>query len=201
MVNSQAVHQNYVAAREAGKFEAGFLETGFDVDEMRDAYHRLLGEHAIESASRAEGSTLRSISLTHRPHAVNPLYDGNNTQFNPETNEKLFYESEFSEFNEDFKDTIFYSIYRQMPFRIGRMRLMLLSPLSIYAIHRDSAPRAHIAITTNPACFLMSGSGETSHVPTDGNVHIFDTTSPHTAFNASLENRVHLTMSMADEER
>lgn len=200
-MTEQAVHQNYIAAREAGRFQAVFLETGFDVEEIRVAYQRLVGEHAIEAASRAEGSTLRSISLTHRPDAKDPLYDGNNTQFNPETNEKLFRESDFSVFNESFKNTIFYRIYRQMPFRIGRMRIMLLNPLSIYAVHRDSAPRAHIAITTNPACFLMTGGGETSHVPADGNVYIFDTTLPHTAFNASLESRVHLTMALADEEQ
>ena len=87
-----------------------------------------------------------------------------------------------------------------MPFRIGRMRLNLLPPLTVFSMHRDSAPRAHIALTTNPDCFLTSGDGQAHHVPADGNVHVFDTTLPHTAFNSSHEDRIHLTMALADEE-
>src|SRR5690606_14930882 len=101
----------------------------------------------------------------------------------PETNQKLFLERDFSIFNPDFMDTRFYDVYQRMPFKVGRMRLNLLPPLTVFTMHRDSAPRAHIALTTNPDCFLTSGDGQTHHIPADGNVHIFDTQLPHTAFN------------------
>lgn len=161
---------------------------------------RFWGGHAFRSTPRADGSTLRSVSLTHRPGAVDPIYDGNNTQYNPTTNEKLFLEKDFTEFNKEFKDTVFYDVWRSMPFRIGRMRLNLLPPLTVFSMHRDSAPRAHIALVTNPECFLTSGDAQTHHVPADGNVHLFDTTLPHTAYNSSREDRIHLTMALADEE-
>jgi chemotaxis response regulator CheB len=78
---------------------------------------------------------------------------------------------------------------------------MILPPLTIYAMHRDSSCRAHIASTTNPDCRLTSRDGESLHVPVDGRVYVVETRSEHTAFNAGAEERVHLTMSMADTER
>jgi aspartyl/asparaginyl beta-hydroxylase (cupin superfamily) len=81
------------------------------------------------------------------------------------------------------------------------MRLNLLPSVTVFDMHRDSAPRAHIALTTNPDCFLASGDGQAHHVPADGNLYVFDTTLPHTAFNASREDRMHITISLADEEK
>lgn len=197
----EIVHDRIVAAQQVGKFLLEVVQANLDVDRLVKDYYEILGSHTVRATSRAEGSTLRSISLTHRPRAVDPIYDGNNTQFNPETNEKLFLERDFTEFNEDFKGTAFYEVWQKMPFRVGRMRLNLLLPLTVYSMHRDSAPRAHIALVTNPNCFLTSDDAQTHHIPADGNVHIFDTTMPHTAYNASRQDRIHLTMALADEER
>lgn len=81
------------------------------------------------------------------------------------------------------------------------MRINLLPELTVFSMHRDSAPRAHMAIVTNPSCFLVSGDASVHHVPADGKMHIFDTTTPHTAFNASREARFHLTIALADYEK
>lgn len=194
------LHEEITSAQEVGKFLLGIIQTDFDVEQMVAGYRDVLGRHAVLSSPRADGSTLRSVSLTHRPKAETPVYDGNNTQYDPKTNQKLFLERDFSVFNPDFMDTVFYDIYQRMPFRVGRMRLNLLPPLTVFTMHRDSAPRAHIALTTNPDCFLNSGDGQAHHIPTDGNVYVFDTKLPHTAFNASREDRIHLTMALADEE-
>lgn len=183
-----------------GRFLLDILEFRVDVDELVESYHDILARSSILETPRADGSTLRSISLTHRPNAMDPMHDGNNTQYNPTDNSKLFLERDFSVFNEELIDTPFYDIYRSMPFRVGRMRLNLLPSKVVFPMHRDSAPRAHIALITNPDCFLVSQTPEIHHVPADGNVHVFDTMLSHTAFNASQEDRIHLTMSLADYE-
>lgn len=188
--------------RDGARFLLDTLIMDYDPERLLADYHRIVGRAAIRASARADGSTLRSVSLTHRVKAAEPEYDGNNTQFG-ENNRKLFWERDFTVFNEEFKDTGFYDIYQQMPFRIGRMRLNLLPPLTVFAQHLDSAPRAHVALQTNDACYLIggpAGEAEAHHVPADGNVYVFDTTLPHTAFNASRQDRMHLTMSLADEE-
>jgi hypothetical protein len=183
-----------------GRFLLDVLGLQIDTEGLVESYHSILARNGILETPRADGSTLRSVSLTHRPGAVQPMYDGNNTQYDPSDDRKLFLERDFSVFNEELKDTAFYDIYRRMPFRVGRMRLNLLPPKVVFPMHRDSAPRAHVALITNPDCFLVAETPEIHHVPNDGNIYIFDTTLPHTAFNASQEARVHLTMSLSDFE-
>lgn len=183
-----------------GRFLLDVLDLGVDVDELVACYRAILAKNSILETPRADGSTLRSISLTHRPGAIQPMYDGNNTQYDPANNQKLFLERDFSIFNDELKSTPFHDVYRSMPFTVGRMRLNLLPPKVVFPMHRDSAPRAHIALLTNPDCFLTSQTPEIHHIPADGNVYIFDTTLPHTAFNASQQGRIHLTMSLADFE-
>ncbi len=55
-------------------------------------------------------------------------------------------------------------------------------------------------MTTNPYSWLVSGSGETFHVPPDGGVYRIHTRGEHTAFNAGPTDRVHLVMSMSETE-
>lgn len=187
-------------ARATDAFLVSVLEMGADVPALLDAYERLIAAHGIGQAQRAEGSTLRSISLTHRPGAADPFYDGNQSQFDPVTGMMVYSEAEFTEFNKQLRGTAFESVYHSLPFRVGRARLMVLPPLTVYNMHSDSAPRAHFALTTNPGCWLISQTGKAHHVPADGSLYVFDTTRPHTALNASQLTRVHLTLSMADFE-
>ncbi len=126
------VHERIAESRSSGKFLLDIVAANFDVERLVEDYRTILDSYAIKSSPRADGSTLHSISLTHRPDATEPVYDGNNTQYNPTSDEKLFLEKDFSVFNEDFGDTIFYEIYRQAPFNIGRMRLNLLPPLTVF---------------------------------------------------------------------
>ena len=48
--------------------------------------------------------------------------------------------------------------------------------------------RMHIPVITNKHCFLIINN-EIKHYPADGNHYLVDTTQPHTAVNASRENR------------
>lgn len=201
LTDPSEVSATIAAGQEEGRFLLEVIPADFDPANLMAEYEEIVRAYALRHTPRADGSTLRSISLTHRPGATEPLYDGNNTQYDPATNQKFFREGDFTEFNEAFTGTGFYDLYQRMPFRVGRMRLNLLPPLTVFTMHRDSAPRAHIVLSTNPDCFLMSGDAQTHHVPADGNVYVFDTTLPHTALNASREDRVHITMALADEEK
>jgi hypothetical protein len=171
-----------------------------DPDELAGAYDEVVRRLALREAARERGSKIVALSLTSRPGAGEPLYDGNTPQFDPETHRRVFHERDFTQFNSEFAGTIFEDIYNKLGFRAGRMRLQLLPPLTVFPMHRDSAPRAHMAVRTDSRCFLTSGKGESHHVPADGRLYVFNTRDEHTAYNAGDLHRVHLTVALADEE-
>lgn len=73
----------------------------------------------------------------------------------------------------------------------GRVRIMRMKPKSVYTYHMDCEPRLHFALKTNPkAMFIIDD--EVFRVPADGRGYLLDTTVPHTAVNASLEERIHI---------
>jgi hypothetical protein len=184
-----------------GRFLLAVVALDTDIGALLHDYGELTAHHAVRATDRPDGSTLRSISLTHRPGAVDPFYDGNATQFDS-ANNKLFEEAEFSVFNEELIGTEFHRVYRRLPFGVGRMRINLLPSGTAFPMHIDSAPRAHLALETDKrGSFLMSQTGEAYHVPVDGNAYIFDTRLEHTAFNAMTQDRVHLTAALSDFER
>jgi Aspartyl/Asparaginyl beta-hydroxylase len=170
----------------------------FDIDELRHAYETVRTMVPPGVSARGQDS-MSSISLTHRLGATDPCYDGNQSQFGVD-NRKAYEEHEFSVFNEMFKSTYFWDIYSALPFPVGRMRLMILTPAKIYQMHRDATNRAHLAIITNDYCRLVNEDGETFHVPADGYLYIAETRQGHTAFNAGTSERVHLAISMAATE-
>jgi Aspartyl/Asparaginyl beta-hydroxylase len=165
----------------------------FDIERLQESYQEVRAV-ATPAVSSRGGSCLRSISLTHRPGAEQPLFDGNVSQF--KNGARVYEESQFSEFNHMFRDTYFYEVYRALPFQVGRMRLMHLDPVTVYGMHCDGARRAHLAIDTNVDCLILFRSGEALHIPDDGTVWIIDATQPHTAVNASERERVHLAISI-----
>jgi len=169
-----------------------------DVEALLHAY-ALVSDRVAPVVAARGGDRLRAISLTHRPGAADPFADGNASQFDA-AGGKAYREADFSCFHESFRDTYFWTVYEQLPFAVGRMRLMVLPPLTVYGMHRDGTRRAHIAITTNPDCRLVSRVGVTAHVPVDGRVYVVDTLTDHTAFNAGTTERIHLVMSMSDTE-
>jgi hypothetical protein len=191
-----------IASKSAGEpanaapFLLAVHELGFDVAILVSDYQRILQEHL----SGEPGDAPTVISFTHRRGACNPILDGGETQYDQTTGMRKFAESEFCVFNEKLKNTAFYDLYQALPFTVGRMRVRTLRPGIAMAMHRDPSPRAHVALVTNPHCFLTSELGQSYHVPADGNVYVLDTRLPHTAFNASREERLHLTIALADEE-
>ncbi|MGW5049846.1 aspartyl/asparaginyl beta-hydroxylase domain-containing protein [Actinokineospora sp. NPDC004072] len=135
--------------------------------------------------------------LTHRP-GQDPWRDAALGQYDQATGRKRYEETEFTEFNEHCRDLVFHDIVRAVPFAVGRVRLITLNPVDIYHMHTDSTRKAHVAIVTNEDARLLFRTGQTYHVPVDGRVHVFDTTTPHSAYNAGPADRVHLVMSIID---
>lgn len=78
----------------------------------------------------------------------------------------------------------------QEKYNIGRTRLMLSNPKTCLSWHRDSTYRMHIPIFTQEGCF-MAWNDCTLHMP-EGSCYWTDTTVPHTAFNGSFKERIHL---------
>ena len=93
-------------------------------------------------------------------------------------------EDDFTEFNEDLKDTYFYEVYKILSadYQIGRMRLMSVPPKKCLSWHADPEERIHVPLITNESCRLVIDD-ECFHMPADGSAYICDVTKPHTAFN------------------
>lgn len=172
-------------------------EPCFDVERLRRALRDLTAAAPVVTAARG-ADVLRSVSLTHRVGAAEPWYDGNNSQFDRATGAKLYEEHDFSIFNHQLDHTYFREVYDSVPFTVGRMRIMVLPPMTVYKMHRDSSRRAHLSIHTNDDARLVTRDGETCHIAPDGRVHIADTRRLHTAYNAGVEQRVHLVMSIVE---
>ena len=102
-------------------------------------------------------------------------------------------EKDFIYFNTEFRDTLFYDISLKFP---GRMRLAVLKSKRCYWMHSDpGVTRHHFAILTNDNCFMLYKDGYHTHIPADGHCYKVPVDCQHTALNAGINDRVHLTVS------
>lgn len=107
-------------------------------------------------------------------------------------------ESDFTVFNPNHLDTIFYKIYSEFPYPITRMRLMQIPPKRCYSLHSDGVGeiRYHIPVFTNSgAYFFYQDPIEAIHLPADGSVYKVQVEDVHSAVNFSAtESRLHLVL-------
>lgn len=91
-----------------------------------------------------------------------------------------------------FKDTIIEKVYNALDnnYILGRVRFMRSSPKTCLSWHVDSTPRVHFPLITQDGC-LMVVDNEVMHLPKNTWWEV-DTTKHHTAFNGSLNTRIHL---------
>lgn len=101
---------------------------------------------------------------------------------------------------DEYADTNFGNLAKHLPFAFSIIRLSVLPPNTIIGMHTDQSCHAQLAMYTNKDCFVAARSGETAHIPVDGKLYIISTTLPHTAFNASSEERVHISISIFDKD-
>jgi hypothetical protein len=76
---------------------------------------------------------------------------------------------------------------------------MKLDPKKCYSFHHDADYRLHIAIETNPQCFLMFFTGQFVNIPADGVVYFANTMKTHSAMNGGNAARYHLVFSTYEE--
>ena len=137
------------------------------------------------------------ISLTHRPCDTTPedrLFSATGSLYDYSSSKFIASESDFTEFNQIFKDTYLHDIYTGIG-NIGRMRIMVTDGPSAYTVHRDLTTRYHLVLQTNQQCFFVfPGSNSVAHIPQDNCVYEVDTKQYHTFVNGSRERRIHLVM-------
>jgi len=98
-------------------------------------------------------------------------------------------ELEYTNLNPFFKDTIFEVLINQ--YKLKRTRLMWVSPMTCYSMHKDTTPRIHIPMITNPECYFVFKAGIIQHMPV-GAVYWTNTVNLHTFMNCSDKPRLHL---------
>jgi len=190
------------------------LDIIFDIERLREAT-------AIAYDRLAEFNNEYYVSFVHRPEdtdwadqILGPREGRWKGTFLDRKKNRLYYESEFTEFNEAFKDTYFYEVWNSLrevvDKPLGRMRLMRLLPRSCLSFHRDFEVRYHLPIVTNPRSFFVLNDTPEDfpeifdtraptlgihHLPATGRVYWFDTTRYHTVFNGGKTERIHLVIS------
>lgn len=138
------------------------------------------------------------ISVTARRGAAEPIYDA--VGWIPDG----VAEAEYSEITEPFLGTPFERFLKDLPFAYGRTRLMRMRPKSCLSVHADPTRRYHMALITNPGCYIVGVSGEKGSfhkVPADGRLYEMDAHRTHTAMNSGKHDRIHLVICPADPTR
>lgn len=163
------------------------LNYEFDFDKVRNDVMVILEEHNF----------IPQIGLTHSIKAKTfeeKILESTGSIFDFDSKEYKFKETDFTIFNEAYKGTYLYEMYRAVP-NIGRFRIMTMTGPMCYTSHRDLSKRYHFVIETNPEClFLFPGIKQMHHIPMDGSLYLVDTRYKHTFVNGSRQRRIHLVM-------
>lgn len=107
-----------------------------------------------------------------------------------ETNGKLL--SGPYQTKEEFKGTPLGNVLDSLG-SIGEARLLRLGSAESYTAHSDPDDRLHLAITTNPYCYLIDFDNNINyHIPVDGRIYLMDTSYVHIAGNFGGRDRIHL---------
>lgn len=107
-------------------------------------------------------------------------------------------EEDFRFICSQFKGTLFEEAYNVLSkkYVLGRVRIMNTKPKTCLTWHTDDTPRVHYPIKTQPGCIMVI---EDNAVHLEQNKWYFtNTLLPHTAFNGSREERIHLVAAILD---
>lgn len=175
------------------------LNIFFDIDAIKEAYRV-----AVEDIGFS-GDLVNCISLTHTdkddsdPRGIFWTLDSDYQEIQVE---RCVNEEAYRVFEPLLMNTYFKNVYDTLSkhYRLGRVRILKLSPRTSLSYHRDPETRLHIPIITNPGA-LMIVDKEAHHMKSDGSVYYVDTTRYHTALNGGSECRVHLVATILDENK
>ena len=113
--------------------------------------------------------------------------------------ERVLTEEQFDTVAEPFRGTVFEEMYRYLRLRhtIGRFRIMKMKPSTCLSWHTDTQIRIHYPLKTQEGCLMVIGD-EVKHLPKN-EWWLTNTRIPHTAFNGSREDRIHLVANVLDD--
>lgn len=108
-------------------------------------------------------------------------------------------EEDFSILCTQFKNTIIEEVFDVLKsnYVLGRVRFMLAEPKTCLSWHVDRTTRLHYPIKTQTGCFMVI-EDELFHLA-EHEWCMTNTIASHTAFNASLESRIHLVATIIKE--
>ncbi len=102
-------------------------------------------------------------------------------------------EKSFTVFNEEWRGSYLETVFKSLPYKIGRFRIMRVKSRTCYSVHKDSTMRIHLPLVTNPqALMIFPDEPLVVHLPANGHVWLTDTRKRHTAMNGGLDDRYHL---------
>lgn len=101
-------------------------------------------------------------------------------------------EEDFTTLCTAFKESLFEEVYNQLVNRyvVGRIRIMKSKPKTCLTWHTDDTPRIHYPMKTQEGCIMVI-EDEAKHLE-ENKWYYTNTVVPHTAFNGSKEERIHL---------
>lgn len=188
------------------------IKTPFDIDikTLQSDFEKISN---META-KFPYSYYRQIGLTYEnENAKNKFHDGagsldfdyeNWTEEDaaagtpPPLNTRKLKESDFNKIVPDLKGMYIYDLLSDLQkyYKIGRTRFMLMKSKTCLTWHVDSTPRMHIPIFTNESCKMVWDDGTLTME--DGSLYWVNTTIPHTAFNGSYVDRIHMVMTVEE---
>jgi hypothetical protein len=170
-----------------------------DITDILAEYHRI-ESNIVWTSSGHKG---KQAGLQYKPDSADPWIE--QTAINPKTNQPWTknewtsavgrnqgMELEYNLLNPFFKGTIFEELINE--YKLTRTRFMWVNHMSCYSIHKDSTPRVHIPLITNPECYFVFKQDTIAqlHYMSVGSVYWADTRQPHTFMNCSEEPRLHI---------
>jgi hypothetical protein len=161
------------------------LQYKIDIEQLQFETKKILDKYPVNEQNQ--------ICFQNTKPNLNDVYEGTGDARLPYCPTYNKPEKDFIYFNNEFKDTIFYSISQRFS---GRMRLNVLPNKKCYRMHIDpNLIRYHFAIFTNDNCFILYKDKKHYHIPANGYCYKMDARIDHTALNAGKENRIHLVIS------
>lgn len=150
------------------------------------------------------------IGLVHRPNPLKDIWkDCVGSLYDYDTGDEKYTENEFTELNKDIPEylkTLLIDFAERYNFSLGRVRLMRLMPKTGLTVHKDTSPRYHLVIKTNPYAYIGQSFEKGNmaavcyHAPLDSYFYKVDTTQKHFVYNGGKEPRIHLVICPRNKE-
>lgn len=178
-------------------FLIAILDTDIDIEPLVRETRKIVAAYKKNYSDKVDLTRPYTIVLT---ESEQDSKDGGLVSYDTVHDQAHFDRDKPAVLKAEYQKTAFKDLVAKLPFPFSIIRLSVLPPTTIIGMHTDESCHAQLAMYTNQDCFVAARSGETKHVPTDGKLYIISTTLPHMAFNSSQEERVHVSISIFDED-